>query len=161
MDTTFITAFTDNTITTFEKMADIKLIPEGEVYTDNSDITSLGITSIISFAGKGKGRLVLDMEANLALQIAKNIIGEDFNTVRDEMLLATIGELNNTIAGAAITDINNAFSMSLRLSPPIEFTGRDIVIAIPKLNSMSNTYRTEYGKLKINIAFEGGSFDGC
>lgn len=161
MDTTFITAFTEKTITTFEKMADVKLITDGEVCKDNNDITSLGVTSIISFAGKGKGRLILDMETNLALQIGKNIIAEDFNSVKDEMLLATIGELNNTIAGAAITDINNAFSMSLRLSPPIEFTGRDVVIAIPKINSVSNTYRTEYGKLKINIAFEGGSFDGC
>ncbi|AGX43029.1 chemotaxis protein CheX [Clostridium saccharobutylicum] len=161
MNTSFVTAFTDNIITTFIKMADIKLTSDGEAYKDNSDITSFGITSIISFAGKGKGRLLLDIETNLAMKIAKNIMGEDYDNPRDDMLLATIGELNNTITGAAITDINNSFSVSLRLSPPIVFTGKDVVIAIPKINSISRIYTTEYGNLKMNIAFEGGSFDGC
>ncbi|AVK48193.1 hypothetical protein AXY43_09215 [Clostridium sp. MF28] len=158
MNTSFIKAFTDNIGATFMQMADIKLIANGEAYKENSDITSFGITSIISFAGTCKGRLLLDMESSLALQITKNIIGEEFKNPRDDMVLASIGELNNIISGSAVTAINNTFKTSLRLSPPIVFIGKDVVISIPKIESISKTYITEYGEIKINIAVEGGGF---
>jgi chemotaxis protein CheX len=161
MDTRLLTAFTENLTTTFMKMAEIQIMPVGEIYKENSDISSLGVTCIVSFAGKMKGRLLLDMESGLAIQIAKNIIGEDFDNPKDDMVLAAISEINNIISGGAITLINNVFLLSLRLSPPIVFAGKGVVISIPKINSMSNIYTTKYGNLKVNIAFEGGGFDGC
>ncbi|MCX7747657.1 MAG: chemotaxis protein CheX [Clostridia bacterium] len=137
------------------QMAGIDVQKNGEVFEECDDIVSYGISSIIAFAGKIKGRLLLDMDQNLALKIAQNITGDVYPSVKEQMVMAVISELNNIISGDAITVLNNQFSLSLRLAPPIVFTGKDIIICIPKISSTSVNYETEFGHLKVNIAFEG------
>lgn len=136
------------------KMAGVEVSVIGTVNSGNESIVSYGVTSIISCSGKIKGRLLIDMEQSLALAIAQNITGIYYDAARDYMVLATISEVNNIIAGDAITVINNQLSLGLRLAPPIVLTGKDVVISIPKISSTSLDCVTRYGKLKVNVAFE-------
>lgn len=136
------------------EMANIDVTVAGAISSDNDAVVSYGVTSIISCVGKIKGRLMLDMEQSLAVAIAQNVTGICYASVKEYMVLATISEVNNIIAGNAITVINNQFSLGLRLAPPIVLTGEDIIISIPKISSTSLDCTTKYGKLKINVAFE-------
>lgn len=136
------------------QMAHIDLAASGTLYSENDEIVSYGVSSIITFSGKTKGRLLLDVEPGLATTIAQNVLGVYYGSAKDYMVLAVISELNNTIAGDAITCINDKHSLGLRLAPPVVFSGKDTVVSIPKVSSLSVDCITKYGKLKINIAFE-------
>ncbi|KMT22010.1 chemotaxis protein CheX [Clostridium cylindrosporum] len=156
MDRKLIEAFTVNILEIFDQMIGIKIEAEKEINEDSDSIVSYGVSSIVSYTGELKGRLLLDMEANLAISIAKCITGEEFSDEREDMVLASVSELNNIIAGSAITQLNNDLKLKLRLAPPVVFAGKGAVVSIPKINSISEMYISPYGKLKINIAFEGG-----
>ena len=60
-------------------MSAIELEPTGLFYPEPDEIVSLGVSSIITFAGKIKGRLLLDMDCALALTIAQNVNGMSFH----------------------------------------------------------------------------------
>ncbi|MCX7841946.1 MAG: chemotaxis protein CheX [Clostridia bacterium] len=138
------------------QMSGIELRTTEVFHPETEDIESYGVSSIISFSGKIKGRLLLDIEQSLALEIAKNIVGQEFSSEKEYMVLAAISELNNIVAGDAITALNNMHSLSLRLAPPVVFAGKGAAICIPKLNSYSMYCTSEYGKLRLNAAFERG-----
>lgn len=162
MDNSLYTPFLDSIKNIFGQMTGIEINPKGGFYTENDDISSLGVASIITFSGKMKGRLLLDMEKSLALQVAKNITGTDYDCEKEYMVMASIQELNNIIAGDAITKLNNLYSAGLRLAPPIVLAGKDAIISIPKVEPLSMDYTTPYGRMKVNIAFEeGGIYNGC
>jgi chemotaxis protein CheX len=140
-----------------QDMAGIKIEPGGYFYPDHNDIISYGVASIITFMGKIKGRLLLDLDPELAIQIARNINDEEITNTKEFMLLTTISEVNNVIAGKSITNLNNTFHLGLRLAPPIVFTGIKPIICIPKINSESIDCYSKHGRLRINVAFEGGA----
>ena len=121
------------------------------------EILSMGVSSIITFAGVRKGRLLVDMEPSLAIYLANALLGEEYDNIKNRMVLATVSEINNIVSGDAITKLNNKYSMGLRLTPPIVFTGQDVIISIPKISSLSSWGDTDYGKIRINIAWEGGN----
>jgi len=121
------------------------------------EISSMGVSSIITFAGTRKGRLLVDMEPSLALYVANTLLGEEYDDIKDRMVLSTVSEINNIVSGDAITKLNNKLSMGLRLAPPIVFTGQDVIISIPKITSLSSWGDTDHGKIRINVAWEGGN----
>lgn len=136
------------------QMANIEVQIGNAFYDESDEIVSYGISTIVSCIGKVKGRILLDMDQGLATTVTQNITGLFYNTAKNNMVLAAVSELNNTIAGDGVTSLNNKYSLGLRLAPPIVFTGKDTVIALPKLSSVSMDCLTKYGKMKINIAFE-------
>lgn len=138
------------------EMSEIDIVGMDSLEEESSELTSMGISSIITFAGARKGRLLLDMEPGLALSMAGAVLGEEYGDVKDPMVLSLVAEVNNIISGNAITGINNELLMDLRLAPPVVFAGRDVVISIPRLRSLSSWGETEYGRIRINIAWEGG-----
>ena len=148
--------FFESTRSILKEMAGISLERQDQEAEDIKEITSLGVTSIIAFAGKKKGRLVIDMEKELALTIGKNLMMEEYESERDPMVLAAVSELNNTIAGDANTKLNNEHNWSLRLAPPVVMAGKDAIISIPKLPSVTIRGNTSYGSIQMNVAFEGG-----
>lgn len=147
----------DSAQNVLQDMAAVKIEPGGYFYPDHNDILSYGVASIITFMGKIKGRLLIDMDPELALEIARNINDEQFNNTKEFMVLTTISEVNNVIAGKANTILNNNFSLGLRLAPPIVFTGKKPIVCIPKINSESIDCYSKHGRLRINVAFEGGA----
>lgn len=148
--------FMDSTLGIIHQMTGVEITGMDELKTEAQEIASMGVSSIINFAGKRRGRLFIDMEPSLALKLANTLLGEQYIDTRDYMVLATVSEINNIISGDAITFLNNQYSLSLRLTPPIVFSGRDALISIPKIESFSTWGTSDYGSLRINIAWEGG-----
>lgn len=142
---------------TFAMMASMKVYIEGAFSAETEEIISYGVSSIINYTGRIKGRFLLDMQPSVALTLTQNILGAYYSNVRDEMVLATISEMNNVIAGNAVSALNDMYSLGLWLSPPYIFTGKNAVIVLPRIRSASVGCNTLYGKLKVNIAFERGT----
>lgn len=140
-----------------KEMLDLDIRGMDKMDEEPGEILSMGVSSIITFAGTRKGRLLIDMDQSLALHVANTLLGEEYGHIKNPMVLATVSELNNIISGDAITKLNNSYSMGLRLAPPIVFTGQDVIISIPKINSLSSWGDTDYGRIRINIAWEGGN----
>lgn len=138
-----------------QQMAGIEVTMEGNFYDEKEELISLGVSSVISFAGKIRGRLVLDMESVLALAFANKINSRNYTSEREIMVLMSISELNNIVAGDANTYLNNQFQLGLRLAPPFVFVGKNAIIQTPRIPSYSINCKTQYGKLKVNIGFEG------
>jgi len=139
---------------TFALMAGIRVEVLNAFGTESYEFESLGITSVIHYTGKIRGRFLMDMEPGLALTAAQNITGVLYGSIRDSMVLATVSELNNIISGSAISALNNEYQLGIWLSPPYVFTGKSCLIALPKMMSASMDCRTLHGRLKINVAFE-------
>jgi len=150
-----IIPFIKSTQTIFIQMTDIKINKIQEPVIKTETIESYGVTSVITFAGKIKGRFIIDIEPSLAMKMISNLLGEEVTTIKDRMCLAAISEMNNIIAGDANTTLNNTFKLGLRLAPPIVFTGKNMAISASDLESQSFLCETDFGKFKINIAFEG------
>jgi len=127
-----------------------------ESFEEENEVFINGVVSIITFAGKIKGRFLLGIDADTALDMARDITGESVESLKDQMALAVISEMNNIIAGDAITFLNNKLNLGLRLAPPVVMSGKDLIIAIPKLKSYSTKGYVGSGNITVNIAFEGG-----
>jgi len=155
MDINLFAPFGKSTQEMINQMSGIQVELLKEKVDEDYELKSFGVTSIISFTGKQEGRFLIDMEQDLALAIAGAVMGNDFRNVRDNTVLMVISEINNIIAGDAITYLNNEYSLSLRLAPPIVFTGRDVIISIPKIHSRTAHGETKHGRIKINIAWKG------
>ena len=146
----------------FKDMANMDVVFKGAFGSESDEIASYGVTSVITYTGKIKGSFLINLEPGLALAVAQNVNGIYYDSVKDSMVLATISEMNNIIAGNAISTLNNMYSLGLWLAPPYVFTGRDAIICIPKIPSASIDCQTIYGKLKVNVAFErSGEVSGC
>lgn len=147
-------AFISSVKETFLKMTGIKIDVEKDFYPENEDLTSLGISTIISFSGKINGRFLLDMENVLAIETARSITGTASDSVNEDMVLESIQKINNLLVKEAITKLNSQYSLELTLASPVVFTGKDVVISVPKAEPMSADCSTLYGKMKVNLAFE-------
>ncbi len=154
MKTELYTPFITSTKEIINQMTGIEVLVNDALHSEGEEVVSKGVSSIIAYAGKVKGRLLLDVEGELAITMGKTLTGHHYTSAKEFMVLSSVSEVNNIIAGRAITELNNKYSLDLRLSPPIVFTGKDAVISIPKLYSISVNCSTRYGSLKVNIAFE-------
>ena len=155
MDMELCSPFLDSLKSILMKMASVEAVTSKQFYAEDREISSKGVSSIISFNGKLKGRLLLDMGQSTALSLVKSITAKSFDTAKELIVLAAISELNNIIAGDGITFLNDKYFMELRLVPPIVFVGSNALICLDKIPSLSAVCTTKYGDVKINIAFEG------
>lgn len=156
MDIRLITPFINSTTSMIKEMTGIKVIDCSKPVAERSDLSSYGVASVITFAGKIKGRFVIDLEPALATRMISMLMGEENPALHDRIMLGCIAELNNIICGDANTVLNNQYSLGLRLAPPIVFTGTKAILATSKMESTTVNCRTAYGDFKLNIAFQGG-----
>jgi CheY-specific phosphatase CheX len=116
-------------------------------------ISSQGVAVVIGITGGKKGRVLLDMPRNTALELAQRVNA----TFKDEDLaLFTMAEFCNIAAGDAITSFNNQYQgNSLRLAPSSIFAGTNSKLFSPKLNTVWLSFATRLGKIDFYIGFEG------
>lgn len=158
MDNRLIEPYVNSSKNMLQDMTGISITKIGEPISDNGEFESYGVSSAISFSGRIKGRFVIDLSPELAKAIVSNMTGETMENLKDLLFLAGISELNNTIAGDANTYLNNTYALSLRLAPPIVYSGSNIIVASSNIETVSVLCDTEYGGMKLNIAFQGGAF---
>ena len=156
MDDRLIEPYINSTRAIIKDMTGMEITEVSRAGTEDNEFVSYGVSSAITFSGKIKGRFVIDMTPDLAREMIFNMTGEKMDNVRDRLFLAGVSEMNNIIAGDANTFLNNHYSLSLRLAPPIVYTGKNITVATSRTESVTVECGTALGNFKLNIAFQGG-----
>jgi len=114
--------------------------------------TSKGVAVVIGITGGKKGRVLIDMCPDTALELTRKLIPDS----DEELALFTVAEFCNIASGGAATLINNEFRGSaLRVAPPSIFAGANFRLFSPKLNSVLLSYVTGFGNIDFHIGFEG------
>lgn len=156
MNTEYLQIYLESTQNVVKQMTDIELISLDEKIDEPEGFRSLGVASVVTFSGKVKGRLIIDMCNEFAFEMTQRVMGEPCNDLGDKMLAALVSEMNNTIAGDANTKLNNSFNLGLRLAPPIVATGMNMVVSSNKMDAVTVRYTSEFGEFKINVGFQIG-----
>ncbi len=156
MNPTLTKPFMESAQNMIYQMAAVQLDAEGDFQEQQGDISSYGVTALITFAGALKGRLLIDLEPTLASEIVEKVMGESFESMKDPTFMGMIGELSNIVGGDALTNLNNQQPLNLRLASPAVFLGKDMIISIPKIKSSTINMKSDVGNMRINVAFEKG-----
>lgn len=112
------------------------------------------ISLIVGLVGQNKGRVLFELNENLAFKIfeAMNSVSPD----DDLELYLHLAEFANMVSGKGITGINDFYKSSqLRLTPPAVFAGKKLEISSPKVSSAGCNYCSEYGVIRMEIGIEG------
>ncbi len=146
--------FIKSTTDMFEEMTKINISDVSEPVLNSSNTLSLGVTSIVTFAGLIKGRVILDAQQNLVMKMVEAMLKDDSIPEDEKPAVGGIAEINNVITGDAVTNINNMYKLKLRLAPPNVLIGRH-VLSKSDMDSYTITFNTEYGKFRMDVGFEG------
>jgi CheY-specific phosphatase CheX len=156
VDQELLQPYIDSVNEVLQMMIGVKVLSHSVTPVEKSEIMSYGVASIMTFAGGiFSGRVVLDLPPEVALKIANQLLGEQFTTTRERMVLASVSELNNTIGGTANTVINNSTGIGLRLAPPYVVTGDKLVFASTKAKSVGVMFKTNIGFFRMYLTLKG------
>lgn len=111
--------------------------------------TAEGVSATVFLSGNVEGRVLLDMEPQLARKIAGRMNDMEFDHL-DHLALDTICELTNIIIGKAVTLLNNK-GFRFKTSPPCFFIGKKQLCG---LESLCISLFTEWGEIKIQAAIK-------
>lgn len=116
-------------------------------------ISSKGVAVVVGITGEKKGRVLIDMFLETALELTKILIPDNPD---EDLALFSVAEFCNVVSGGTVTLINNAFKgRGLRLAPPSIFSGTGFKLFSPKLDSHLLSYSTPFGTIDFHIGFEG------
>jgi chemotaxis protein CheX len=143
MDAAWTKPFFNQVKATLLEMANIVVNKEEPLQEGINEMQLSGITSIVSFAGESSGRFVLDVEYKLACEIAGNLIGRNETGANPRLFMEIVSELNNTIAGNALSQINNQMKLGLRLEPPVVISGLSTTLWLQGIESATVYFHTD------------------
>ena len=156
MENKYLTPFIDATIMVLETMAFVKPVV-GETCIWNKEKTVAEVVGLIGFANeeeKIKGFMSIGFTKSSIIQIVSNMLGEEFETINDEVREA-VGELANMISGQArqkISLMGNKFEAGM----PTIISGKDLGIkgAEGKDITIVN-FEIEKGPFELGICLGG------
>ena len=148
----YIKLFNDSIIEAFEGMFEETIILENEAVSPGG-ISTRGVAVIVGITGGNKGRVLLDMSLDTAMELGKQL---DPDFTDKSFALFTVSEFCNIASGGGITMMNNnSKGLGLRLAPPSIFTGVNSRIFSPNLKAVWLSYNTRFGKIDFHIGIEG------
>jgi chemotaxis protein CheX len=112
-------------------------------------LTAEGVSATVFLSGNVEGRVLLDIEPQLAIKIAGRMNDMEFDRL-DHLAVDTICELTNMIIGQAVTLLNNK-GFRFKTSPPCFFIGKKQLYG---LESLCISLFTEWGEVKIQAAIK-------
>ena len=102
MENKYLTPFIDATVMVLETMASVKPVV-GETCIWNKDKNMTEVVGLIGFSNEEeniKGFMTISFSKSSIIQVVSNMLGEEFETMNDEVREA-VGELANMISGQA------------------------------------------------------------
>lgn len=117
--------------------------------TLKDSLTADGISATVFLDGSAEGRVLLDLEPQLAKKIAGKMNDMEFDSL-DRLAVDTICELTNIIIGKAVTLLNNQ-GFRFKTSPPCFFIGKKTYHGI---ESMCISLNTEWGDISIQASIK-------
>ena len=109
-----------------------------------------GLAALVVFEGQIEGRVVLDVDSNVAAKVASTMVGEG-GDVAGEIVPEAVCELANMVIGNAVTQLNDQGSQFKVLPPSIlsgelsEKIGRDTEATVL-------SFHTAVGDVRLNVS---------
>jgi chemotaxis protein CheX len=125
-------------------------VEKEELYLKDTTTPILGVAVFIGLAGMVKGRVLIDMTDETAINIFEAMAGEKEETLSD-FARSAITELANMIIGRAITKLHN-LGFTFHMSPPTIVTGDNMEISSPSIEAFIVPLKTSMGRIEVNVA---------
>ena len=117
---------------------------------------SKGITAVIGIIGQYTGTMIMDISAETAHKLAKEILHREAQD--HEEVLAMVSELANVVGGVACSMLNKQDkSYHFKVSPPSLFHGNAAELMSPMLQLQKTMAQTPYGEIFLGVGFKKGS----
>lgn len=150
MDVSYINPFITSTLTTFETMLELEVIP-GKPSLKSEPASTYDISGIIGLSGSAQGSISLSFPKLTALKIVSRLLGTEIKVVGAE-LTDGIGELANIIAGNAKQHFTN---MQLSISLPQVVIGKNHVLANQKgVPTLVVPFNSKMGTFAMEVALK-------
>lgn len=121
-----INPFLKSTMETFSTMLNMKIRP-GKLFL-RTQPQNADISGVIGLSGDIRGAVVMAYPASTAMKIVSSFIGEEVNSLNDDVADA-VGELTNIITGFAKKDLQD---LHLSISLPSIVRGVNHMVDMPK-----------------------------
>jgi chemotaxis protein CheX len=122
MDVSFINPFIDSTIEVIEVMANTKVTKEA-VFLREKDVASGDISSLVSMnCSKFVGSFAISFEKGCFLEIASNMLFDDFNEINSENQDAA-SEICNQVFGKTKAKMNDQLNLDIAKAIPALIIG--------------------------------------
>jgi chemotaxis protein CheX len=122
----------------------------GDLSMEDDAYRKKGVAAMIAIKGAIEGRVILDMEARAAAQVATCLAGEDI-TLDDQVMRETVSELANMVIGNAVTILNDRGS-TFKVFPPELISEEQLVCATADTEATVLSFQTEHGNVYMNIS---------
>ena len=123
----------------------------GKPYLNTQRTARGDVTGLIGVTGYSEGVISLTLDESCILKIVSNMLGEEFNSIDDEIADA-VGELTNMIAGQARKHLDN-MGMSFQAATPSVIVGKNHELRhISNSPILSIPFTTPDGNLVVEIS---------
>jgi chemotaxis protein CheX len=109
-----------------------------------------GMAALVTITGEIEGRVIVDIEPETALRVARQLAGEQL-AASDELVREAVCELANLVIGNAVTALNDR-GFQFKVHPPEFHASAEGLKGSEDTEAMVLTFETETGRIYVNIA---------
>ena len=109
-----------------------------------------GVAALVWVTGDIEGRMVIDLDADTAVRVARHLAGEDLPGSGD-LVKETVCELANQVIGNAVTSLNDQ-GFHFRVHPPVLHTSDHGPKCSEDTEALVICFETDSGDVYMNIA---------
>ena len=109
-----------------------------------------GLAAVVTITGDIEGRVIVDLDPETALRIAKQLAGMEVES-SDELVRETVCEVANLVIGNAITSLND-LGFHFRVHPPEFHASEQGLKGSEDTEAVVLHLETEAGPVFVNIA---------
>jgi chemotaxis protein CheX len=109
-----------------------------------------GVAALVWVTGDIEGRMVIDLDPDTAVRVARHLAGEDLPG-SDDLVKETVCELANQVIGNAVTSLNDQ-GFHFRVHPPVLHTSDHGPKCSEDTEALVICFETESGDVYMNIA---------
>jgi len=111
------------------KQATQQDVSTGKAFVKTTSAIEDAVCLIVGLTGKIRGKVSINMDKKMALDLASSMMGGYTVTEFDEMTSSAVGELANMIAGNASTILYDK-GIGIEITPPSVIQGQNTIIVL-------------------------------
>jgi chemotaxis protein CheX len=140
-------------VQTFQKEIGVKLSRK-DLRLKDSPVPGQEISVIIGVTGAVRGQVVLSLDDNVALAVAKAMLPGKVPAELKKLVNSAVSELANIITGQA-SILLAGDTGHIDITPPAIISGPGMRMDFLTMQTIALTFLSEIGQFELNIALEG------
>jgi chemotaxis protein CheX len=122
----------------------------GDLSMEEQAYERKGLAAQVSITGEIEGRVIVDVEPETALRVARQLAGAELSA-SDELVRETVCELANLVIGNAVTTLNDR-GFHFKVHPPVFHASREGLKGSEDTEAIVLRFETEAGEVNVNIS---------